>query len=153
MVLSRKIIVSITILSIVVFLDQLTKFFAKKYLSNSDGIELISGLLNLELIKNTGIAFGLYEGMSIFLSLIGFISFISILVFFPEIIRARFSPIFLGLIFGGAISNFFDRLFLGWVVDFINIPFFSTFNFADVAITGGVVLLIYEYLFGKGGRS
>ncbi|MCX7832254.1 MAG: signal peptidase II [Actinobacteria bacterium] len=151
MFFSRRILLSISVFSIVVCLDQLTKFLAKKYLYNSNGMELIPGILSLEFIKNTGIAFGLYKGMSLFLSLVGFIGFLSILVFFPEITRTRLSPIFLGLIFGGAISNFFDRLFLGWVVDFINIPFFSTFNFADVAITGGVLILIYEYLFGEGG--
>ena len=49
-----------------------------------------------------------------------------------------------GILFGGIVGNLFDRIVRGFVIDYINVSFFSIFNLADIAITFGVVLLIID---------
>lgn len=150
---SKALLGQVAIIGFVILADQLTKFLVKKLFLNSAEVVVIPGLLTFTFVRNKGVAFGLYEGLSLYLSLAGFIGLLITLVFFPEILKQKLSFWFLPLIIGGAISNFIDRLFYGWVTDFINIPFFSVFNLADVAITAGVVLLIYDFLFLKGDES
>lgn len=145
--------VSAGVFLLVVVADRITKSIASNLLLERKSVELISDFLYLSLVKNTGVAFGLYKGFSVFLSIIGFLGFLAMLVFFPEIFRAKLSSVFIGLILGGAFSNFFDRITAGYVIDFIDIRFFSVFNLADVAITIGVMLLLYEFLVERDGGS
>jgi signal peptidase II len=113
----------------------------------------LPGIFNLTLVENPGVAFGLFKGFSLLLSVLGFLGLISIFIFFPEIVSVRHSVWFFGLIGGGALSNFFDRLVKGSVTDYLELTFFNVFNLADVAITAGVLLLLYDFVFLKGDMS
>lgn len=126
--------------------DQLTKAWALRALEDGP-ITLVDGSLNLRLVFNTGASFSLFAkgGAIIGIVVIGVI----VMIFFAlRETGRRLDAIALGLILGGAIGNLLDRLvrgdgFLdGAVIDFINVPWFATFNVADIAINIGVGLLI-----------
>ncbi len=130
----------------VVTVDQLTKLWALRALDDGP-IVVIDGVLNLRLFFNTGASFSLFAkgGAVIGLVVIGVV----VMIFFAlREAGHRFDAVALGLVLGGAIGNLLDRIlrgdgFLdGAVVDFINVPFFATFNVADIAINVGVGLLL-----------
>lgn len=60
---------------------------------------------------------------------------------------------FLLIVLFGAISNAFDRVMQGCVIDYINIPFFPAFNIADVMITAGIILFIFQDVFWKNKKT
>jgi signal peptidase II len=132
--------------AIVVIADQLTKAWALHTLDDGQ-IVLIDGVLNFRLFFNTGASFSLFAkgGAVIGLVVIGVV----IMIFFAlRDAGHRLDAVALGLVLGGAIGNLLDRMFRGdgfldgAVVDFINVPFFATFNVADIAINVGVALLL-----------
>ncbi|MEA2023669.1 MAG: signal peptidase II [Actinomycetota bacterium] len=134
------------IAAVVVIVDQLTKAWAVRTLDDGP-IVLIDGVLNLRLFFNTGASFSLFAkgGAIIGLVVIGVV----VMIFFAlREAGHRLDAVALGLVLGGAIGNLLDRLFRGdgfldgAVVDFINVPFFATFNVADIAINIGVGLLL-----------
>jgi signal peptidase II len=130
----------------VVVADQLTKAWALEALDDGP-IVLIDGVLNFRLFFNTGASFSLFAkgGAVIGLVVIGVV----VMIFFAlRDAGHRLDAVALGLVLGGAIGNLLDRMFRGGgfldgaVVDFINVPFFATFNVADIAINIGVALLL-----------
>ena len=125
-----------------IIVDQITKFFA---LGLKESIEVIPGILNFTLVKNEGAAFGIAQGSNYIL--LG-ISIVICLVFICTIIvlhkkDERVSPCFY-LLVSGAIGNIIDRMFRGFVVDFIDTPFIATFNVADSLIVIGIIWLLIE---------
>lgn len=130
----------------VLLADQVAKYFARLYLQPETVVPVLPGILNLTLVQNTGVAFGLFKGFSLLLSLFGITCMIALFIFFPEIAACRHLTLFSGLIGGGALSNLFDRLFLGSVTDYLELTFLNVFNLADVAITAGVILLLFDFV-------
>ncbi len=110
-----------------IFLDQLTKF-------------LIPG------ITNTGAAFGILQGQNIFLILLSLIV-ISIIIFYYK--KYKELRLYLILILSGVIGNLIDRIFFGYVRDFINLKIWPVFNLADSYSVTGVILLVYIIYFKK----
>lgn len=104
-----------------------------------------------EFTKNLGIAFGIghsVPGILFFLVALGLIG----LIYLSKALdlKKQSNQIALGLILGGGISNILDRLFYGFVIDFIDIFSLSSFNLADVAVTfGSVILLVYFWRLPK----
>ena len=131
----------------VVMADRFTKSLAQTYLSSGSTVPIIPGLLDLTLVKNTGIAFGLFPQATTLIT-IGVIIFLASTVYIINRMKRTWDIPF-GLIVGGAAGNLFDRLISdGAVLDFIHVRFFSVFNFADIAVTVGIIwLLMNEYLF------
>jgi signal peptidase II len=133
----------------VVAVDQLTKWWAVHRLT--DGPIHIVGTLDLELSRNTGSAFSLFQGDSAVLVVVAvvLVAILAALVWrSPSLGRAAV----LGLILGGALGNLADRLFRGdhgAVVDFVALHFWPTFNVADASITVGCVLLVISLLWGS----
>lgn len=141
----KKILIIIT--AIILFIDQLTKFLILNLLDNSK--ILIPSLLEIEIIKNKGIAFGLNNG-----NLRNIIITIVILVVIIFVIKKQLKYInknmliFLGLILGGGLGNLVDRFLRGGVVDFIKVSTFPIFNIADIFIViGSMLLIIYIFKF------
>lgn len=157
---NKKLLISIFVpISIFIFilaLDLLTKNFIIKLIPNEgDAIKVIPGFINFVYVKNTGAAWGVLSGRPIFLILISIIILGLYLAFY--IIRNKkhkcetslvFS-ISVGLIAGGCIGNLVDRIVFGYVRDFINFEFisFPVFNFADVSLTFGIILMIIYFFF------
>jgi len=109
----------------------------------------ISPLLKLCLARNYGISFGLFSGYSgiiFWVTLIICILLVCYSIFLKE--KSPFFRIGIGLFIGGAISNIFDRVLYGFVIDFISIGIgnlrWPTFNLADVGIVIGAILIIFR---------
>ncbi len=122
-------------------------FFIKNYLKKElafRSLPLIKNILHITVVFNNGIAFGLLKGKNQFLI---YLSIIFILIFLYFITQEKKSQLFVvasGLVLGGALSNLYDRVFLGYVVDYIDIRVWPVFNLSDSAICIGVFLLLLD---------
>ena len=126
--------------SIIFLFDRLTKIF---FVNN--GSIYISKFFNFFYTENTGAAFGIFNNMNFVLGLFNLL-IISFIIYY--IFKYDFDfKILLGLSFvvGGSLANAFDRLFIGFVVDFISIYKWPNFNVADSFIVLGFMLLIFLY--------
>lgn len=138
---------------LIVVLDQLTKFIVHSTMNLYDSIQVVPYLLNFTYIRNEGIAFGIYfEGAeTIFIVLPILITIYLFYLLKNEEFQDKFSQIALFLIIAGAVGNIIDRIFRGYVVDFIDIYVFNyhwpAFNIADSCISVGFVILIFNILF------
>lgn len=133
----------------VIALDQWTKWLVVRYMELGENIPLIEGLLSFHSHRNTGAAWGMFEGKMTFFYIITIVVVAAFIYFFhKEGKKSRLLSVSLMLLIGGAIGNFIDRLFYEEVVDFIRIKIpiiqydFPIFNVADMALTFGVLLLI-----------
>ena len=144
----NKVLTKLYFLSLSIFIilvDQITKYlmsYNHKILLNKDFL-----LFKLDFIKNYGAAFNIFSGSRIFLSLISIIfSIIIIYLILRKNTLNSFNLYSYSFILGGTVGNGIDRIFKGFVVDFINLNFinFPVFNIADISINIGFFLLIYN---------
>lgn len=137
------------IAAIVIFLDQLTKFFATRFLQLNSPFILIKDFLYLTLVHNRGAAFGLFQKQVFIFILVA----ISIIIFILQNLKNKNNSLIfklsLSLILGGAVGNLIDRIRLGFVIDFLDFRVWPVFNLADSAITIAAFLLAWELLFKK----
>ncbi len=140
-------------------LDQASKFAAMHYLARGP-IEVLP-VFNLALAFNTGAAFSFLSNaggwQNLFFAGIAAVVSVGILVVIRRLgANDKQVAVALWLILGGALGNLIDRLYHGYVIDFIDIHYrawhWPTFNIADSAITIGAVLLILDSL-GLGFRK
>ena len=128
-------------------LDQIVKQWALSALWSGER-EVISGFLWFNLVRNPGAAFGLFPGGKGFFVAIG-VLLIGVGVWAPLVMggkRFNLGLVGLGVLVGGGVGNLMDRLFRGGqVVDFIDFRFWPIFNFADMGIVVGTVL-VFVYL-------
>lgn len=134
----------------IVLSDQLAKLLVISNLGPTDCIHVLPGLFDFVYVKNTGAAFSILSENTVFLSLISVVFCVGVAIYWY--IKKPQSRIFcasLTMLFAGALGNAIDRIFRGFVVDFISASFitFPVFNIADIAITLGAVLLIVYMLF------
>ena len=135
---------------LIVVLDQLTKFIVHSTMNLYDSIQVIPYLLNFTYIRNEGIAFGIYfEGAeTIFIVLPILITIYLFYLLKSEEFQDKFSQIALFLIIAGAVGNIIDRIFRGYVVDFIDFHLngmhWYVFNIADSSVTIGLIFLLYS---------
>lgn len=136
------------LIPLVVLADQLTKFLALHFLSETPSLPLIQNIFHLTLVKNTGVAFGLLRHAS---SHIILLTVVSAAVLFVILFRAKrlYDRFALGLILGGAVGNLIDRLRFGYVVDFLDFRIWPVFNVADTCVSIGVGLLLLDLLLRK----
>jgi signal peptidase II len=112
----------------------------------------VTGWLYLTHVHNTGAAFGIFQGQSFPLTLVGLVG-VCVLLLYAFFLYRRLpflnnalSEVALGLILGGTIGNLIDRLRLGYVTDFIDFRFWPAFNVADSAIVVGAIMFVYLML-------
>ena len=127
----------------VLALDQLSKAIVRDRLAFGDRRDLIPGVLDLVHVRNSGIAFGFLSDGGALLVVGTAIALLALVVFFLTHTGRALVWIPTGLLLGGAIGNLIDRARAGSVTDFVKFPHFPAFNVADMAITFGVVALIY----------
>ncbi len=138
-----------SVAGVTVLLDQLTKELVLAHLGPAgslDEIVLVPGVLRLFYVENTGAAFGLFQGKNPLLALLALVVVLLLIVWFRSLVVFRLGAVALGLQLGGAAGNLVDRLRHGFVVDFIDLSFWPTFNVADSAITIGVLLLLVLFV-------
>ena len=129
----------------IVLIDQFTKnimFYNKKLFINKDFL-----LFKLDFVKNYGAAFNIFSGNRIFLSLISIL--FSILLIYLILRKNTLNSLDLysySFILGGTIGNGIDRIYKGFVIDFINLNIinFPVFNIADISINIGFIILLYN---------
>lgn len=141
-------------------LDVLTKIWAQEYVSFKNFLHVIPGILSFVCSYNLGAAFSFGEGFQILFLLLFCVVFISVIVYLalhpntPAAITAG-----LAFMCGGGLGNAFDRVFRGFVIDFIYLDFlhFPIFNVADIFLTIGFsifcIAFIKERRVSKGARD
>lgn len=149
----KKRIYLIAILGII--LDQITKAFATVYLDN---IVLIKDFLSLTYVKNYGGAWGILNNNLFILVGVSIITLIIINRYISSDVNiTKLSMVSYGLLIGGIFGNLFDRIFRGYVVDFLNFYIFKydfpVFNVADMLIVIGIILMFIEIVGGKYGSK
>ncbi len=142
---------------LIVVLDQLTKQWVSSSFSYGESLELLP-FLNLTLVHNMGAAFSFLSDAGgwqrWFFAIVSLIVSVVLIVWLSRLpARQYLLATALALVLGGAIGNLWDRVFLGYVVDFIDVFYqkyhWPAFNVADTAITIGAILLILESLFSS----
>ena len=129
----------------IILIDQYTKylmFYNYKLFINKDFL-----LFRLDFVKNYGAAFNLFSGSRVFLSFISFIFSILLIYFIVRKKDLKLIDLYsYSFILGGTIGNGIDRLYKGFVVDFINLNIinFPVFNIADISINIGFIFLLYN---------
>ena len=133
----------------VIALDQISKLLVLNFLYEKQ-IEIIPGVLNFTYVENRGMAFGMlsdHRWVFMVLSVLG----IGALCFYLfRYVKPTLGRVALALIIGGGIGNMIDRVYLGFVVDFIDFCLFDfwvwVFNIADSAVCVGAALFILELI-------
>jgi signal peptidase II len=99
----------------------------------------VVGGLRIEYTQNTGVSFSLFPGQTTVLIIV--VGLVTAAVLVGLLFTPRKYAVPLGLILGGSLGNWVDRVRLGYVVDFVTAPHWPTFNVADAALVGGMALL------------
>ena len=132
---------------LIIGIDQLTKWLVVKQMELYEQIPIIENFFYLTSHRNKGAAWGILQGQMLFFYIITTIVIIGVIYYMEKYARGNIlMSISLGLILGGAIGNFIDRLLHQEVVDFLDFIIFTydfpIFNIADSSLFVGVVLII-----------
>lgn len=130
---------------ILVIIDQLSKILISK---GDVQITLIKNLLNITYVENRGMVFGVAQGSVYIMGAVSFVVCIALIAYIVKQKNDRQkveNSIY--MILAGGIGNMIDRLFRGYVIDFIDTPFIATFNLADSFVVIGVILLGITYIY------
>lgn len=134
----NKKIINYLVIAILIIIDQITKMYMLQK-------RIVSiGIINLVYTENTGIAFGMAKNSTILITIITMLM-ICVLIIFAK----KNNTLGVALILGGSISNLIDRLFRGFVIDYIDINkiiSYPIFNIADIFIVLGAILMGIEML-------
>ncbi len=137
--------------------DLLTKWLVA---SSIHYYPLLDGYVTIDYVQNEGIAFGLFHSLEsswkpVILSAMAVIA-VAVVIYYilTTPLQEKLVFVSLGLLLGGILGNFIDRLMNQHVTDFLKVHWqdafaWPTFNVADAAITTGVVLILYESFFGR----
>lgn len=144
---------------LVIAFDQLTKWMIVKKMEYGESIEIIENLLYITSHRNRGAAWGILQGQMWFFYIITIAVIIGLVYYIQKLAKeSRLLGVSLGLMLGGAIGNFIDRVVRQEVVDFVHTYIFSysfpVFNIADAALSIGVgLLVIYMFLEEKNAKE
>ena len=154
--IKKNLFISSSFILIIFLLDRVSKTYVIYLNDKLLGIEILSSkFLNIRLIWNEGIAFGLLSfNDKIIYNLLTFIIFIIILIIFFMVLKSYgLKKYSLLMILGGALGNVYDRIFYGAVPDFIDFHIgnfhWFIFNVADIFITLGVIFMIIIEITGN----
>ncbi|MBQ5833428.1 MAG: signal peptidase II [Clostridia bacterium] len=137
------------IIIVAVCSDQLTKWLAVIFLEGEADVVLWRDVLHFSFVRNKGAAFGMLQNQRWLFMVISTVAIVGLLIYLirwkPKSIWVRLS---IAMIIGGGIGNMIDRIFLGYVIDFIYFKLidFPVFNVADSFVTVGCGILVV-YLF------
>ena len=145
----NKLLIGFVFLVVCFALDRLSKIYILNILNNDGQVDFyVNQFLNIYLVWNTGIGFGLFsEGSKVFYNIFTLIIIlINLIILYFAIIETKVKSIFFMIILGGSLGNLFDRLYYHAVPDFIDLNFkgyhWFIFNLADIFITIGIICLI-----------
>ena len=134
---------SIIFTAVLIIIDRISKIMAAKYLVGKGTVVIIPHLLGLQYLENTGMAFSMLSGKTVFLAVVTSLA-LAVMAYFLFIKRIGqpFERFCFILIFAGGAGNLIDRIFQGYVIDYFEFLFmdFAIFNVADVYVCIGVGL-------------
>jgi signal peptidase II len=140
------------VLVAVVALDQITKALVRGGVRVGEEDSFLPGV-TLVHVRNTGVAFGAFAGGGALVVALVAAALAALLFYFVTHVERRLVWLPTGLLLGGAVGNIVDRVRLGAVTDFIKLPAWPAFNVADMAITFGVLALLWVIEQGDEGRG
>lgn len=155
MILSmKKYLILLALGGFVICLDQLVKIYIHTHFQYGESVAVIDGVFNITYVRNLGAAFGFLRDAHETLRSIFFLSVppiaAIIILFMLKATPATdtLTIVSLSAIFGGALGNYIDRLWHGFVVDFLDFHYntvwsYPAFNVADMAIVGGIGLMVF----------
>lgn len=134
----------------IIVIDQLVKFWTVGQLELHQSMPGIPNIFDFFYIQNTGAGWGIFSDQMAFFYIVT-ILMVAYLVYslYKTTPKQRLSQVAYGMLIGGALGNFIDRILQGYVVDMFRLLFmqFPIFNVADIALTLGVILLIIIIVF------
>ena len=138
---------------VILIIDQLTKGLITSKLVVNESIQVVKNFFNITYSMNTGAAWSILNNHSYIIMFISIIALIILFRFMYLFDNNKRNNISFGLIIGGTLGNLIDRIFNGYVIDFIDITIFKykypIFNIADMSIVIGILLLIYAIFKGE----
>ncbi|WP_030239893.1 signal peptidase II [Streptomyces sp. NRRL S-350] len=143
----RRVGVLLVVAVLAFLIDLGSKLLVVAKLENHSAIKVVGDVVTLQVIRNSGAAFGMGQALTVVFTMIA----AAVIVVIWRIARRLYSlpwAVALGLLLGGALGNLTDRLFRapgvfrGHVVDFISVQHFAVFNLADSAIVCGGILVV-----------
>ena len=138
-------------------IDIVSKIIVVNNIAFNESVNIINNFLSITYVKNTGVAWSIFSGRSYMIIVISLLIIGGIIWYiFNNKPNSNIERVSYGVILGGAIGNFINRIKYGYVIDFIDIKIFNynypIFNLADTFIVIGVILLIiYAWRYGSNG--
>ena len=152
--IQKKYLICIFIILIIFLLDRLTKLYVINLAESASYVNItLTSFLNIILVWNSGIGFGLFQfdeqfAYNIITILILVVNFIIVYMFF---VSDYINKIFISMILGGSFGNLYDRVYYSAVPDFIDLNYngyhWFVFNVADIFISTGIFALIFTEVF------
>ena len=154
--IKKRFILNLLIFIFIFFLDRVSKIYILNIAESQSIVNIsINSFLNLILVWNTGIGFGLFQlDQSFAYNLITIlIIIINLIILYLLIYAENLHKVFLSMILGGSLGNLFDRIYYSAVPDFIDLNYngyhWFVFNVADIFISMGILTLIFLEMFKK----
>lgn len=138
----------LTIFSILfIVIDQVIKFFVSNFIEYQSNINLIPNFFYITNVHNDGAAWSILSGNVLFLALLGIVALVIIYyLFLKGKTLSKLETFLYSILIGGIVGNLIDRIFLGYVVDYIGVViinyYFPIFNFADIGIVVAIAIMI-----------
>ncbi len=145
-------------ITVIFFFDRISKIEILKVFQNTDSI-FVNDFLNLSLVFNTGIGFGLLSlEAGLLYNIISFFIFFVILILIHLLLKSKsFEKYCFSAVIGGALGNLYDRIFFKAVPDFIDFHIGSfhwfSFNIADIFISIGIILILLKEFNSKNKKN
>ena len=134
------------IAGIIIVSDQITKQIVRTNLEIGQTwmpLEWLAPYARFINWHNTGVAFVMFQGMGWVFAILAAIVSVGLIIYYPRLHQGSWLiRLAMGLMLGGAVGNLIDRIYQGFVTDFISLGSFPVFNVADGSITVGVIVLI-----------
>ena len=131
--------------ALLAFLDQIVKLAVHRWLRPLGDFPLIDGVLHLTYLENRGMAFGMMQGQKwLLIWVTAFVLLLLIAAIIFGKIQKTATLVTTAVIIGGGVGNLIDRVYRGYVIDYINLEIihFAIFNLADICVTCGTAVLL-----------
>lgn len=142
-------IYAVLIVLLLVGVDQYTKYLIENSLEIQKGIEVISNFFYIYHVRNTGVAFSIFKGKVYIMAVVGLIAIVAMTIYVIKNYKTmdKLTKAIVIFFMAGALGNTYDRVFRGFVVDFLDFRgiWNAIFNIADTYLTIGAGLLMLKY--------
>ncbi|MDR0853834.1 MAG: signal peptidase II [Clostridiales Family XIII bacterium] len=153
---SRLFAIYIVIAAVLVVIDQITKKIVTTNMQIGEAIPDSEAFFSIHYVTNDGVSFSMLRGNPLFLIILQAALFIIVAAVLVQFVRRNIHPlpcIALTFIIAGGAGNLIDRVRLRYVVDFISVGNFPVWNFADMCIVGGCIVIAVYVIFISGREA